>query len=423
VEPTHQIILDSFAALCLGALVGLERQVAEEESAGAKDFPGVRTFAFTALLGALSVLVSKELGQLMGVALFAATASFLVLRYRYDVAKREDPGYTTEIASLCTFVVGALAQSGQLLVGTVITIAMLVLLRFKRASHRVETLLSPRDMEALIRFLVITGIVLPLLPDEPLGILFGVLRPRDVWRMVVLMSGISFAGYVLMRLNLGARGYVASGLLGGMVSSTAATVAYARAARMAPHMRPYETMAALAGSTAPLRMLITVSVVAPTLAALVALPLLGMFGLGVLLSLVRHPPPEVQSAPVFENPLTLRLAISFATIYAAVLVIMAGVREWIGEAAVLVPSTLAAVAGADAPTLSLARLSLDGRIEMSVAAVGVLLVAAASTLAKCAILLVVGRSALARRVTVSLAGVAAVALGSALGLVLLYPPR
>ena len=104
-----------FVALCLGALVGLERQVAQEESGGEKDFPGVRTFAFTALAGALAVLLSNTFGPWMGVALFAAIATFLVLRYRYDAATRDDPGYTTEIASLCTFAVGVLAQAEQLL--------------------------------------------------------------------------------------------------------------------------------------------------------------------------------------------------------------------------------------------------------------------------------------------------------------------
>jgi uncharacterized membrane protein (DUF4010 family) len=420
VDPTSEILLDTFAALCLGALVGLERQVAEGESAGEKDFPGVRTFAFTSLLGALAVLLSHELGPWMGIALFAATSSFLVLRYRYDVSKREDPGYTTEIASLCTFSMGALAQSGQLLVATVITIAMLVLLRFKRTMHRVETLLSPRDMEALIRFLVITGIVLPLLPNEPLDMLYGVLRPRDVWRMVVLISGISFAGFVLMRLDLGARGYVVSGLLGGLVSSTAATVAYARAARAAPDSQPYETLAALAASAAPLRMLVTVVFVSPALARVVALPLLVMFGLQLLLSVVRHPPRVLDPTPMLENPLTLRLALPFAAIYAALLVVLAGVREWLGETAVFVPSALAATIGVDAPTLSLARLSADNRLEMGTAAVAIMLVAVASYCAKCAILIGVGRCAPTRRVAASLAGVAAAGAASAYALYALF---
>jgi uncharacterized membrane protein (DUF4010 family) len=352
------------------------------------------------------VLVSRELGQGMGIALFAATVAFLVLRYRYDVAMREDPGYTTEIASLCTFSVGALAQAGQLLVATVVTIAMLVLLRFKRITSKVEELLSPRDMEALIRFLVIAGIIFPLLPDEPLEIFYGVLRPRDVWRMVVLISGLSFASFVLIRLDLGARGVAYQGLLSGMVSSTAATLAYARAARTADDARPYETMAALAASTAPLRMVVTVAFVSPALAIAAAPALLAMFALGLALSLVRHRPQSVESPPPAENPLTLRLAFSFAAIYAAVLVLIAVVRQRVGEEAVFIPSTLAAVVGVDAPALSLARLVSDGQLGLPTAQVALVLVAVASACTKCAILVFVGRSALARRVASSLAGVA-----------------
>ena len=120
--------------------------------------------------------------------------------------------------------------------------------------HRVADLLSPADMEALIRFLVITGIVLPLLPDSPIDPTFGVLRPRDVWRMVVLISGLSFAGYVLMRVRAGQTSYIVTGLLAGLVSSTAATLAYARAGRGVAHARHYESLIALASSTAFLRM-------------------------------------------------------------------------------------------------------------------------------------------------------------------------
>ena len=109
-------------------------------------------------------------------------------------------------------------------------------------------------MEALIRFLVITGIVLPLLPDTPIDPVYGVLRPRDVWRMVVLISGLSFVGYVLMRVRAGAASHVVTGLSSGLVSSTAATLAYARSGRGIAHARLYESLIALAASTAFLRL-------------------------------------------------------------------------------------------------------------------------------------------------------------------------
>ena len=383
--------------------------MAQSESGDKKDFPGVRTFAFTALLGALSVLVANAVHPLMAVALFAAAAVFLVLRYQFDAQKNLDPGYTTEVASLCTFAVGALAQAGEGLVATVVAIVMVVLLRSKRALHRASHLLSSTDMEALIRFLVITGIVFPLLPDTAIDPWYGVLRPHDVWRMVVLISGLSFAGYVLMRVRAGAASHVVSGLLGGLVSSTAAALAWSRAGRGAEQTRPYEAMIALAASTAFLRMWAMLSIVAPKLAGRVALPLGAMLVAGLLLAFARHSPDHAaEERTPLANPLSLRVAFTFAAIYAAVTLLLAATRDAFGAAGVFAVSGAAALVGADAPGLSLARLAADGQLPLDTAALAVVAVAIGTTLGKVGILLAVGRDRFARRAAATLLAVAAV---------------
>ncbi len=407
-----QLLIPTFVALCLGALVGLERQVAQDEREGDKDFPGVRTFAFTALVGALAVLLTEQLGPWIGIALFLAFSTFLVLRYYYDAAERHDPGYTTEIASLCTFAVGALAQSGSLLVATVVTIVMVALLRSKNALHRAGELLEPADMEVLIRFLVITGIVLPLLPDQPIDPFFEVLRPRDVWRMVVLISAVSFAGYVLMRMRPQRASYVITGVLGGLVSSTATAIAYARAAAKLSHARPYEALVVVAASTAFLRVAIELAVVNRELLLWVAGPLGIMLSTGLVLAYLFHRPDvESQETPSYENPLNLRVALTFALLYAAVLLTVAGAREVFADAGLFALSALAAIPGADAPTLSLARLSADGALPAPVAARGVILVVSATTFAKVGILLAVSRGPFVRRVAVTLTAISAVGVG------------
>jgi uncharacterized membrane protein (DUF4010 family) len=403
-----RILIPTFVALLLGALVGLERQVAEGEAQGEKDFPGVRTFAFTALLGALAVLLHPHLGPAISVALFLAAVTFLVLRYRHQVERREDVGYTTEIASMCTFAVGALAQSNQLLVATVVTIAMVALLRSKRALHQAGDLLSPVDMEILIRFLVISLIIFPLLPQEPLPVFEGVLRPRDVWRMVVLISGVSFVGYALMRFRAGSTSYALTGMLAGLVSSTAAAFAYMRAARGARNPRQYEALIVLAASTAFLRILIMLAIVAPVLVPRVVVPLSVMSIVGVLLVALRHQPGrDHETPPQFDNPLAIRVALTFAAIYATVLVLVHLAQDAFDSAAIYGLAGLAAIPGADAPSLSLARLAADGRLDLSTAATGVIVVAVATTLAKLGILLVVGRR-VALRTAASLLGIAAV---------------
>jgi len=405
----RQILLGTLVAVCLGALVGLERQVAEEQSGGVKDFPGVRTFAFTALLGALAMLVSGPLGPWMAVAVFLAATSFLVMRYRYDVTQRNDPGFTTEVAALCSFTTGALAQSGALLVATAITIGMVGLLRSKRALHQFGRLLSPEDMEALIRFGVITGIVLPLLPDEPLDMLYGVLRPRDVWRMVVLISGMSFVAYALMRFRGGPRTYILSGLLAGFVSSTAATIAYARAAATAPEpTRRYEVMAMLAASSSFLRMLIVLTIVAPPMFVDLAPPLASMSLAALSVAWLLRAEDEMEPSPVLGNPLALSPALTFAAIYAVVLVVVAASRDLFGDAAVYVTSAIAAIPGSDAPTLSLARLMSDGLLAEPLAVRGVMIAAVANALAKVVITVSAGPVRFKKRVGAGLLFVAGV---------------
>ncbi len=412
ISPEATTLMYTFVALCLGALVGLERQVAQEERAGEKDFPGVRTFAFTALAGALAVLVSRALSPWLGVALFAAISTFLVLRYSYDASTRDDPGYTTEIASLCVFAVGVLAQSEQLLVATVIAIGMVALLRSKRALHRAGELLSPADMEALIRFLVITGIVLPLLPDDPIDPFYGVLRPRDVWRMVVLISGVSFAGYVLMRLRTGRSGHLVMGLLGGFVSSTAAALAYTRSARTARNPRALESLVVLAASASYLRIGLMLALAGPALLPGVLPVLLAMSATGVGLAMLRHRLDEQEgSTHDFDNPLTMRFAFGFAALYAVVLFLVAAARDQLGTGALYATSALAALIGADAPSLSLARLMGDGHVQPSVAVAGVVIVALAATLGKIAIVTSGARGPFALRVATSLGAMVVVGAG------------
>jgi uncharacterized membrane protein (DUF4010 family) len=409
-----QILLRTFVALCLGALVGLERQVAQEESGDEKDFPGVRTLAFVALLGALSVLVTHELGPWLGVALFVIAAAFLIMRYWYDASERGDPGYTTEIAGLCTFAVGALAQSGQLLIATVITIVMVALLRSKRAVHRAGELLSSADMEALIRFLAIILVVWPLLPERALPAPLEVLRPRDVWRMVVLISGLSFGGYVLTRLRIQRSSHLLAGFLGGLVSSTATAFAYARLGRASPRNRIYEALIVLAAAATYLRMTIEVGLVAPQLLPGIALPIGVMALVGaILVGWLSRRGAATDERPGYVNPLTLRVALSFAAIYALVLLLADWARTEFATAGLYAVSAIAAVTGADAPTLSLARLASDAAVADAVAVRGIGIVAISTTLAKGGILIAVAGGAFAARVAATL-GVMALAGAAAL---------
>jgi uncharacterized membrane protein (DUF4010 family) len=174
------------------------------------------------------------------------------------------------------------------------------------------------------------------------------------------------------------------------------------------HARLYESLIAMAASTAFLRMGVMLWITAPELALRVAFPLGSMLAVGLLLAFTRHRPDA--AAPErheFENPLTMRIAITFAAIYASVLLLLAAARQTLGDAGVFGVSAVAALIGADAPALSLARLAQDGRISIETAALAVVVVAIGTTVGKVGILLVVGRTPFARRVAATLTAVAA----------------
>ncbi|MEE8557614.1 MAG: DUF4010 domain-containing protein, partial [Myxococcota bacterium] len=257
-------------------------------------------------------------------------------------------------------------------------------------------------MEVLIRFLIITGIVLPLVPDEAFGP-FGVLRPRDIWRMVVLISGLSFVGYVLMRVGASARSYLLSGLLGGLVSSTATALAYARAARDAATPRRYEALVILGASTAFVRIAIVLGVVAPVLLLRVAPVLIVMLAVGLALGFLAHrAAPQAVEPHVYSNPLSMKAALAFAGIYALVLFLSAAAGEYFAEAGTYAVTGLAAMVGADAPTLSLARLATGGQVGFEPAAWGISMVAIMATLGKVGVVLLTGRGEFVRRVSLAL---------------------
>ncbi len=405
---SREILLLTFLALCLGALVGLERQVAQRERVEEKDFPGLRTFAFLALTGALSVLAGREIGAWMSGALFLATTTFLVLRYHHVLEHRGDPGYTTEMAGLCTFAIGALAQSGQILVASAITIGMVALLRSKRALHHLANLLSPIDMETLVRFLVITGIIFPLLPDESIHPAVDVLHPRDIWRMVVLISGVSFVGYVLMRVPGGRSRHLVNGFLGGLISGTAATLSYARTSCDLENSRPLELQLIIAAAMTFIRMMMVITVVQASLLPMIAPPLLVMFFVGTFLGFARHYSYDIlPRASEIRNPLQMMTALKFASVYMLVLVLVDFVRDLLGDSAIYSVSAFAGLAGADAPSLSLARLARNAELTPEVAAFGIVLAAIATTIGKTIIVATAARGRFVYRTASSLLLIAA----------------
>src|SRR5215467_2096646 len=222
------------AALGLGLLLGLER---ERKRDAELLFGGVRTFALIALLGAVGAFLERELDQSwLLLATFVAVSGLVIVSYA-TTATRGEVGITTEITALLAFIVGALCGWEKVGVASVATVVCLLLLTLKDFLHRLARRVELEDVEAILQFAVISVIILPLLPNQNFGPPpVDVINPYKIWLMVVLIAGLNFLGYLLVKVLGNEHGFLLTGILGGLVSSTAVTLSFSQRSRREPAM-------------------------------------------------------------------------------------------------------------------------------------------------------------------------------------------
>ncbi len=363
---TSAIFLRLGIALALGLLVGLERE------RSAAPLAGVRTFPLVVLLGALGALLAPLAGSwLPGAALVALALTVVVgdlLRLRDGPS--DHPGITTEVALLLMFLVGVGIGAGMLEPCIALAGSVALLLRWKERLHSLARRLSEEDLLVLFRFVLIALVVLPVLPDRAYGP-FEVLNPHEIWWMVVLIVGIGLATYVVYRLFGQRAGTLLAGILGGLISSTATTVSYARRSRAAPAQAALSALVVLIASTVVFaRVAALILFAAPTHAAALLPPLLVLCAVFALLALVawlRRTSGEVPPEHA-EQAAELRPALLFGLVYAAVLFSVAAARHYAqGSGALFGVAALSGLTDVDAITLSTARMVDAGRLDESTA--------------------------------------------------------
>ncbi len=405
------ILVRNFAiALFIGALVGLEREKKDAPDAEHR-IGGLRTFILFALAGA----TSAWLGQVLGTPwLFIATvlvvaaqvlAGYVILLKSHGAAA----GLTTEIAAVLVVLLGGLSLLGQPEIAVALGIIVSAVLAFKQSLHHLAGRIGEEDLFAGLKLLLASFIVLPLLPDRALDP-FGALNPRTLWLLVILISGLSLVGYVAARLLGPDRGTSITGAVGGLVSSTAVTLSFARQSRGAEG-REREIDPRLAAALAAgillawtmmfLRVIVLSLVVAPTFTRGLLTPMLllaAVSAVGALLSLrAGHHRVAEESVPL-RNPFSLTAAIKVALFFAAILLLVEVVERYLSAAGIYAVAGLAGLTDTDAITLSLAQRVRDGS---DIPAVRALLVAVlANTLVKGGLVAALGSRALRRQVLV-----------------------
>ena len=346
-------------AVGLGLLIGLQRQRARSE------FGGIRTFPLIALLGAICGLLAPAWGGIVVAGgLVGVAATTLVSNLRRPISDPAGLGQTTEAAALLTFVVGALLTTEYRPYAIAVAALTAVLLHSKELLHRFTGSLTERDLQAIMRFAVVSLIVLPLVPDVEFGP-FQVLNPRRIWWMVVLIVGIGLAGYVSFRIFGERAGGWLSGILGGLVSSTATTVAYARNVRANADVAVLAAFVIVVASTvAAVRVIVEVAIVATSLIGPIAAPLGLFLALMLLMSLTmaRRSTSHITTIPEPGNPAELRNALLFAALYALITLVSVAAKNYFGTSAIYGVAVLSGFVDVDAITLSTAQHAADGGI-------------------------------------------------------------
>jgi uncharacterized membrane protein (DUF4010 family) len=357
------IVLQQLAvSFGLGLLLGLQRE-RTESSIG-----GIRTFPLIALFGTVCALLGKTFGGwLVAAGLLALVAIVVYSNFAKMKSGDIDPGMTTEVAALLLYGLGAYVVIGSMIVAVVVGGAMAVLLHFKKPLHALAGAIGERDMRAIMQFVLLSLVILPVLPHQDFGP-YGIWNPFQIWLMVVLIVGISLTGYIAYKFLGAQRGTLLAGVLGGLISSTATTVSYARRTMENTKIVNLAAVVIMIASCISLgRVLIEMAVVAPVAFASMAPPVAAILAVSIIIAVamfVRQPSRDAQM-PEQKNPAELKTAFIFAAIYAIVLVAVAVAKEHFGSAGFYAVAIVSGLTDMDAITLSLARLVESGRTDPS----------------------------------------------------------
>ncbi len=384
-----EIALPLGVAALGGLAVGIEREWSARAAGEGPRFAGVRTFLLIGLLGAMSVQLMHLESVVAGAAILAAGALLIVVAYVRSIL-RGGIDSTTEFAAVLVLASGALAGAGKLAMASAINAFTALILVEKSRIHSLVFRIRSEELVAGARFAVLALVILPLLPEGPYGPLPG-LRPRDLWALVLLFSGLSFAGFIARRAVGAEKGYPVAGLLGGLVSSTLVTLNFSRESRSHPELGQSLGVGVLAACTVLFVRAAILTFLLNQRMALAALPYLTIpffAGLLVLGFEGRRNAGQATTLEAPKNPLSLLTAIQMVIAFQAALYIMRWVIGQFGSTGVLVTAGFLGFTDVDTLIFTMSKQSeLAPYFGAQALAVGII----ANTLLKLVIALVIGR--------------------------------
>ncbi|WLQ13694.1 MgtC/SapB family protein [Hahella aquimaris] len=403
-------------ALLLGLTIGIQRGwVNRNEEAGHR-VAGVRTFALIALLGGLATWLGEQMGEWVLAAGIIALALILIAAYVTSQKQRLDMSITSLIASMLTFFYGALCVMGEFSVAATMTVVTAIMLDLKPELHGFLKKIRDEELDAGLKLLVMTVVMLPVLPNEGFGP-WNAINPYEVWWMIVLISAISFVGYFAVKIGGPSKGILITSLFAGLSSSTALTLHLSRVAKDNQEHAPLLASGVLiaCGTMFP-RLLLVIYIVHPPLAYVLAPPF-ALMALCVYAAAFyfwrSHSGIKIEQPNLKQNPLEISSALFFGFLLLFIMLLSNALHEWLGASGVYALSAISGLSDVDAISLSLARLAKEPeKVALLVAAWGIFIAVCSNNLVKAGLAWTIGNRPLGIKVAAALAasGIAGLAI-------------
>ncbi|RJX71934.1 MgtC/SapB family protein [Vibrio sinensis] len=393
-------IWNLLVALLLGAIVGTQRGWVMRHNADGSRVAGIRTFSLVGLLGGLVGVLAKHYSPLLiGFALIALVV-LACIAFVIQQKQSEDISITGVVSLIVTYVLGCLAVTGEAVLAASAAVITALVLDNKKELHHALQKLQEYELDAALRLLLISIVLLPLLPNQAYGP-WQALNPYEIWWMVVLIASISFVGYFAIKIGGAKRGILFTSVFAGLSSSTALTLQFSHLSREHPSMSPLLASGILlsCGTMFP-RLLIVLSVLNSNLVLL-------LWPIVLIMMLVLYIPAwwiwrqshvEFVDKPNKQNnPLALKSALFFGGILALIMLASHALSDWFGSTGILLLSALSGITDVDAISLALGRQSTQG-LSVTTAALGIFIAASMNTIVKMGMVLSIGDKQLSYKV-------------------------
>ncbi|HHX8333839.1 TPA: MgtC/SapB family protein [Vibrio diabolicus] len=409
----EHLIWNLLIALLLGAIVGTQRGWVMRNSVEGSRVAGIRTFSLVGLLGGLvGILANIYTPLLIGFALIALVI-LTCIAFVIQQKKSGDVSITGVVSIMVVFVLGNLAVSGEAVLAAAAAVITAVVLDNKRELHQALQKLQEYELDAALRLLLISIVMLPLLPNQSYGP-WNALNPYEIWWMVVLIASISFVGYFAIKIGGAKRGILFTSVFAGLSSSTALTLQFSHLSREQASISPLLASGILlsCGTMFP-RLLIVLSVINPQL-----VKLLWPIVMAMMVALYipawwiwrRSEVEQIEQSNKQTNPLALQSALFFGLVLAVIMLLAHALSDWFGNAGVLILSALSGITDVDAISLTLGRQSTQ-TLSVTTAALGILIAASVNTIVKMGMVIAIGDKKLWRRIAPVMTGCVVVGAG------------